>query len=87
MGVYAFVYQLQEEAHRFAVKHTMGSKRKSITHSSLEKIEGIGPKKAKIILKAMTLSEVKAADVETLAAIKGIGRGDAERIYAYFRKD
>ena len=86
MGVYAFVYRLQEEAHRFAVKHTMGSKRKSMTRSSLEKIEGIGPKKARLILREMTLAEVKSAGVEALAAIKGVNKRDAERIYAYFHR-
>ena len=86
MGVYAFVYKLQEEAHRFAVKHTMGAKRGSLTRSSLEKIEGIGPKKARILLKAMTLSEIRCAEVSALAEIKGIGKKDAERIYAHFHK-
>jgi ABC-type sugar transport system ATPase subunit len=87
MGVYSLIYRIQEEAHRFAVKHTMGKKRRSLTSSSLEKIDGIGPKKAKILLKAMTLKELKAADVEKIAAVKGISRKDSERIYEYFHKD
>jgi excinuclease ABC subunit C len=83
-GVYAFIYNLQEEAHRFAVKGTMGAKTRSLTHSSLERIEGIGPAKAKALLAAMPLSLIREADVDTLAAVKGISKADAERIHAYF---
>ena len=84
MGVYSFVYRIQEEAHRFAVKHTMGKKSRTLVRSTLENIEGIGPKKAKLLLKAMTLSQIKLATAEELSQIRGITRKDAERIYAHF---
>ena len=86
MNVYTFVYNLQEEAHRFALKHSSGAKRKTLNSSSLEKIEGIGPAKAKLLLSAMTLSRIKAATKEELASIKGISARDAERVFAYFNK-
>jgi excinuclease ABC subunit C len=53
--VYAFVYNMQEESHRFAIKASSGAKTKSLTKSSLEKIPGIGPAKAKRLLSAMPL--------------------------------
>ena len=84
--MYAFIYNLQEEAHRFAIKSSQRGKIKTMTHSSLEKIEGIGPKKAKILLAAMPLSKIRNATAEELTAIKGIGQGDAERISEYFKK-
>ena len=84
-SVYTFIYNLQEEVHRFAVKHTMGAKKKTLTHSSLEKISGIGPKKAKLLLGAMSLSEIRSADATTLAKIKGISDTDAKRIYEHFK--
>ena len=86
MNVYGFVFNLQEEAHRFALKHSTGGKKRSLTRSSLEKIEGIGPKKAKLLLHAMTLAEIRHASVEALEAVKGVSRRDAERIYAYYHK-
>lgn len=86
MNVYAFVYTLQEEAHRFAYKSSQKGKEKSLTHSSLEKIEGIGPKKAKTLLSQMSLSEIRAADKATLSALKGISEKDAEKIYEYYKK-
>ena len=82
--VYAFVYNLQEEAHRFAVKSSQKAKTKTLTHSSLEKIEGIGEKKAKALLAAMPLSKIRVATPEELVKIRGIGKSDAERIYEYF---
>ncbi|MBQ8321327.1 MAG: excinuclease ABC subunit UvrC [Clostridia bacterium] len=82
--VYAFIYNLQEEAHRFAVKNSQKSKIKTMTTSSLEKIEGIGPKKARALLSELPFSRIRSAGVEELMAVKGIGRSDAERIHAYF---
>lgn len=84
--MYAFIYNLQEEAHRFAVKSSSKGKIKTMTHSSLEKIEGIGPAKAKALLAAMPLGKIRTASVTELAAVKGIGVGDAERIAKYFEE-
>jgi excinuclease UvrABC nuclease subunit len=57
-----------------------------MTHSSLEKIEGIGPAKAKALLAAMPLGKIRTASVTELAAVKGIGVADAERIAKYFEE-
>ena len=85
-GVYAFVYNLQEEAHRFALKHSQGAKIKTMTHSTLEKINGIGPKKAKLLLSSMPLAKIRTAEVRELSEISGISKNDAERIYEYYHK-
>ena len=37
------------------------------------------------MLSAMPLSKIRVASVEELEKIRGIGRGDAERVYEYFR--
>lgn len=84
--VYAFVYKLQEEAHRFAVKNSQGAKIKTMTHSTLEKIKGIGPKKAKILLREMPIAKIRESDEKTLSKIKGITAADAKNIYEYYRK-
>ena len=86
MNVYTFVYNIQEEAHRFALKHSSGSKRKSVSRSSLEKIPGIGPAKAKLLLSSMPLAKIKTASVKELTAVKGIGERDATAIREYFDK-
>ena len=84
--VYGFIYNLQEEAHRFAVKSSQKAKTKTLTHSILEKIEGIGPSKAKALLAAMPLGKIKSASVEELSAVRGIGESDAKKIVEFFSK-
>ena len=85
MNVYAFVYNIQEEAHRFAYLNSQNAKLKSLTSSSLEKIKGIGKKKAKLLLSAMSISDIKVASADELKEIKGISEKDAKNIYEYYR--
>ena len=87
MPVYALIFKIQEEAHRFAVGASSASKRRGLTHSTLEKIEGIGPAKAKLLLSVMPLAKVKTSSVKELAKIKGISEKDAENVYNYFHKE
>ena len=84
--IFVFIYKIQEEVHRYTVGRMTNSKRKTLKRSSLEKIKGIGPKKARaILLKFGTLGAVKQADADALAATHGVSRADAEAIVAYFR--
>ena len=85
-GVYSFVYNIQEEAHRFAVKHSSGAKIKTMTHSTLERVKGIGPKKARLLLAAMPLSVIRNASAEELMSVKGISEADARNIYEHYHK-
>ena len=87
MPVYALIFKIQEEAHRFAVGAASASKRRGLTHSTLEKIEGIGPAKAKLLLSEMPLAKVKTSSAKELAKIKGISEKDAENVYNYFHKE
>ncbi len=84
--MYAFIYNLQEEAHRFAVKSSGRGKIKTMTHSTLERIDGIGPAKARALLHAMPMAKIRMAAADELSAIKGISSADAERIAAYFKE-
>lgn len=86
--LFVFLYQLQEEVHRYTVSRMTNAKRKTLKTSSLEKIEGIGAKKAKLLQSAMgTIAAIKKAEIEELEQIKGISHKDAVSIYRYFRKD
>ena len=82
------VYKIQEEVHRYTVSKTMSGKRKTLRHSSLEKIEGIGPTKAaKLLSHFGTLAALKAANSAEINAVKGISARDAEAVYGYFHKN
>ena len=83
--VFVLVYRIQEEVHRFTVSRMEAAKTKTLTHSSLTRIPGIGDAKAKQLLSTLGgLSAVKTATEEELAAVKGISKSDAVRIRAYF---
>ena len=87
MNVYAFVYNLQEEAHRFALKHSSGNQSKKLTRSTLTRINGIGEAKARALLAAMPLAKIRTATAEELSAVKGISKRDAEAVYTYFDEE
>ena len=87
MPVYALIFKIQEEVHRFAVGAAGAAKRRTLTHSVLEKIEGIGPAKAKLLLSEMPLAKVETSTAKELAKIKGISEKDAENVYNYFHKE
>ena len=56
--------------------------------SSLEKIKGIGPKKAEILLDNFkTIASLKKASADELSKIHGISNADADEIYNFFRKN
>ena len=84
-AVYMLVYKIQEEVHRYTISKTMKGKRKTLRHSSLEGIKGIGPTKAARLLSHFgTLATIKSASVAEINAVKGIGESDAKAVYEYF---
>lgn len=87
-AVFVMLYKLQEEVHRFTVSRMEAAKTKTLTHSVLTKIPGIGDKKAKILLKTLgSASAVKVATEAELAAVKGISKTDAAHIYTYYHSN
>ena len=86
--VFRFIYKLQEEVHRFTVSRMSAAKRKTLKTSSLEKISGIGPAKAKKLMSHFkTLSALKEANEEEISAVSGISCADAEAVFAFFNKN
>ncbi len=85
-AIFMLIYKIQEEVHRFTVEKVMAAKQATLKHSSLEKIAGIGPSKAKALLGAFgTMSALKNATEAEISAVKGISKTDARHIFAYFR--
>ncbi len=85
--IFMFIYKLQEEVHRFSISKMTAKKRKTISHSSLTNIKGVGDAKAREIMKHFTtLQNVKNASVEQLCEVKGVTEELAERITEYFKE-
>ena len=85
--VFTLISSIQEEVHRFAITYHKARHSKSSLILSLTKIEGIGEKKAALLLKHFkTLSAVRNADKQELEAVKGISRKDADNIFRHFRE-
>ena len=83
--VFGLIYRIQEEVHRFTVSKMSGAKRRTVRKSVLEGIKGIGPSKARSILKTFGgLPAVRKASVEELETVKGISHADAVSVYNYF---
>ena len=86
-SVFTLVSTIQEEVHRFAITYHRNKHKKTSFSSSLTKIEGIGEKKAKLLLKELkTVGNIKNADIKTLSDIKGISPADAEKIFNFYNK-
>ncbi len=86
--VYAMIYKIQEEAHRFAVRHTMSAKRRTLRRSKLEDVPGIGPVKARKLLAAFSgIQRLRDAREDDIAAVRGLTAADAASVYRYFHPE
>ncbi|MBR2460007.1 MAG: excinuclease ABC subunit C [Clostridia bacterium] len=84
-AVFGFAYRLQEEVHRFTVSWMRAAKRKTVKHSSLTEIDGIGAQKAKALMGYFhSITAIKNADIEQLMAVKGITESNAKAIKKYY---
>ena len=85
-AAFTLVSTIQDEVHRFAITYHHASHGKSVIKTSLTDIDGIGPARARELLKHFkTLSAVYNASVDELAAVKGMNRTAAEAVAAYAR--
>jgi excinuclease ABC subunit C len=78
------VQRVRDEAHRFAITSHRQQRQKLGMASQLETVPGIGPAKRKALLKAFgnSISAIRAASLEELAAVPGITPKLAELIKA-----
>jgi excinuclease ABC subunit C len=79
------ILQIRDEAHRFAISGHRAQRAKKRTHSALEDIAGLGPKRRQTLLKHFGgLQGIIRAGVEDLARIPGISSKLAQAIYDQF---
>ena len=76
------IQRIRDEAHRFAITGHRQRRAKARTHSVLETVPGLGPRKRRELLRQFGgLQGVIRAGVDDLAKVHGIGRKLAQSIY------
>ncbi|GAB5481708.1 MAG: excinuclease ABC subunit UvrC [Parasphingorhabdus sp.] len=80
-----YLQRLRDEAHRYAIGAHRQKRAKSIGHSSLDDVPGIGPaRKRAMLLHFGTARAVKNASLEDLQGAPGVSATVAQKVYDYF---
>ncbi len=86
-AAFTLLAAIQEEVHRSAIQYHRKRRKGNTLHTTLLEIEGIGPTRAKALLKQFgSLRGVQNATVEELLLVKGMTRPAAEAIRRHFEQ-
>ena len=81
-GLY-LLQRIRDEAHRFAITHHRSRRSKSMVESLLDDVPGLGEVRRRSLLKQFgSLRKLRAATVEEIAVVPGIGPRTADAIVA-----
>lgn len=73
--------RVRNEAHRFAVSYHRTLRGKRLSASALDDVPGIGPARKALLLRTFgSVRALRAAGVDALAELPGIGRATAQRV-------
>ncbi len=78
---FLILQEMRDESHRFAIHAQRKKKRKTISKSKLDSIDGIGKiKKQRLIIKFKNLNNICEASIEELMTVNGINEKMATKI-------
>jgi len=82
-----FIQRLRDEAHRFAISTHRAKRKKNLSKSLLDQIQGIGKQRKRALLNHFgSARAVESASLEDLKSIEGIEDNIANKIYNYFHE-
>ena len=85
--LFSYAGNIQEEVHRFAITFHRGTRGKKMTHSVLEEIPKIGPKRRKALMeKFRSIDAIRKASYEELMEIEGMNSRAAESVLEFFQQ-
>ena len=83
--LYKFIFEIQEEVHRFAISYHKTLRGKSVTSSILDDIPGVGKKRREELLKHFeNITMIKNATLEELMEVHSIDKKTALEIKKHF---
>lgn len=86
-GMY-LLQRVRDESHRFAITYHRQMRRKGTLRSALDGIDGIGPSYQKKLLRHFgSVKQIRAASLDDLQQVDGIGEKKARSIYAALHPD
>lgn len=84
-SAFTLVSTIQEEVHRFAIGYHRQLRKRNMLGSSLLEIPGIGPARAKALLRYFrTVTAIREAEIPQLEEAPGMNRPAAEAVYRHF---
>lgn len=84
-NIYRFLYEIQEETHRFAISYHKNLRNKEISKSILDEISGVGEiRKRNLLIHFGNISNLKKASIDEINRVDSVDRKTAEKIYAFF---
>lgn len=85
--LFSYAGNIQEEVHRFAITFHRGTRGKKMTHSVLEEIPKIGPKRRKALMeKFRSIDAIRKASYEELMETEGMNSQAAESVLEFFHQ-
>lgn len=85
--LFSYAGNIQEEVHRFAITFHRGTRGRKMTHSVLEEIPKIGPKRRKALMeKFRSIDAIRKASYEELMETEGMNSKAAESVLEFFQQ-
>ncbi len=82
-----FIQRLRDEAHRFAISTHRAKRKKNLSKSLLDQIQGIGRQRKRALLNHFgSARAVESASFDDLKSVEGIEDNIAKKIYDYFHE-